>query len=234
MLIFLKLLIAHFIADFWLQPLSWIKAKEEKKFAAYQLYLHAASHGLLMMLFVWDLSFWKYALLLSVIHLLIDLAKVCLQSEKSKIFYFFLDQVLHFISILWVCSLAGAISFNFENSFNSKALLFLLFTVFLVNPVSIATQIVISQWAPQIEQQNNESLQNAGKYIGILERLLTFIFIISNHWEAVGFLLAAKSIFRFGDLKEAKDRKLTEYILIGTLLSFGCAILAGLIYVNVN
>jgi hypothetical protein len=43
------------------------------------------------------------------------------------------------------------------------------------------------------------------------------------------FLLAAKSIFRFGDLKKVKDRKLTEYVLIGTLLSFGIAILVGLI-----
>ena len=56
-----------------------------------------------------------------------------------------------------------------------------------------------------------------------------FCFIITNHFEAIGFLLAAKSIFRFGDLKEAKDRKLTEYVLIGTLLSFGIAILAGLV-----
>ena len=56
-----------------------------------------------------------------------------------------------------------------------------------------------------------------------------FCFIITNHFEAIGFLLAAKSIFRFGDLKEAKDRKLTEYVLIGTLLSFGIAILIGLL-----
>jgi hypothetical protein len=50
-----------------------------------------------------------------------------------------------------------------------------------------------------------------------------------GHFDAIGFLLAAKSIFRFGDLKEAKDRKLTEYVLIGTLLSFGIALLIGLL-----
>jgi hypothetical protein len=72
-------------------------------------------------------------------------------------------------------------------------------------------------------------LQNAGNYIGILERLFVFCFIITGHFEAIGFLLAAKSIFRFGDLKEAKDRKLTEYVLIGTLLSFGIAMLVGLL-----
>jgi hypothetical protein len=56
-----------------------------------------------------------------------------------------------------------------------------------------------------------------------------FCFILIGHFEAIGFLLAAKSIFRFGDLKEAKDRKLTEYVLIGTLLSFGVALLIGLL-----
>jgi hypothetical protein len=74
-----------------------------------------------------------------------------------------------------------------------------------------------------------ESLSNAGKYIGMLERLLVFIFIVTGHWEGIGFLLAAKSVFRFGDLKKSKDRKLTEYILIGTLLSFSIALAVGLL-----
>ena len=74
------------------------------------------------------------------------------------------------------------------------------------------------------------SLQSAGKYIGILERLLVFVFMIHNEWQAVGFLIAAKSVFRFGNLQEARDRKLTEYILIGTLLSFGIAILTGMYF----
>lgn len=63
----------------------------------------------------------------------------------------------------------------------------------------------------------------------MLERLLICCFILAGHFEAIGFLLAAKSIFRFGDLKEAQDRKLTEYVLIGTLLSFGIAIATGLL-----
>ena len=70
---------------------------------------------------------------------------------------------------------------------------------------------------------------NAGKYIGILERLLVFVFILVDHWEGVGFMIAAKSVFRFSDLAEAKQRKLTEYVLIGTLLSFGIAVLTGIL-----
>lgn len=75
-----------------------------------------------------------------------------------------------------------------------------------------------------------DSLLNAGWYIGVLERLFVFTFVVLNYWAGIGFLLAAKSVFRFGDLSRAKDRKLTEYILIGTLISFGLAILAALSY----
>lgn len=91
-------------------------------------------------------------------------------------------------------------------------------------PTSIIMKVIIAKWLPESDDESPKSLQNAGKYIGILERVLIFIFITTNHFEAVGFLLAAKSIFRFGELKEAHDLKLTEYVLIGTLLSFGIAI----------
>jgi hypothetical protein len=67
-----------------------------------------------------------------------------------------------------------------------------------------------------------------------LERLLAFIFIIVGHWEAVGFLMAAKSVFRFGDLKDSKSIELTEYILIGTLLSFGIAIITAIVFLQIG
>lgn len=86
----------------------------------------------------------------------------------------------------------------------------------------------MSNWAFK-EDKAEDSLENAGKYIGILERLFVFGFIVLNQWSAIG-LLTAKSVFRFSDLSRAKDRKLTEYILIGTLLSFGLAILIAVSY----
>jgi hypothetical protein len=91
---------------------------------------------------------------------------------------------------------------------------------------------IISKW-DLTEYNKEDTLKDAGAYIGILERLLVFIFIITNHWEGVGFLITAKSVFRFSDLSKAKDRKLTEYILIGTLISFGLAIVFGLGYQNI-
>ena len=43
------------------------------------------------------------------------------------------------------------------------------------------------------------------------------------------FLLAAKSIFRFGDLRQSDDKMRTEYVLLGTLFSFTLTIMLGLL-----
>lgn len=64
--------------------------------------------------------------------------------------------------------------------------------------------------------------------IGWTERTLIFLLIITSNLAAVGFILTAKSIFRYVDLKDSKDKKKTEYILIGTLLSFAFAVTIGL------
>jgi hypothetical protein len=47
--------------------------------------------------------------------------------------------------------------------------------------------------------------------------------------EAIGFLIAAKSILRFTDMKGNNLRKEAEYVLIGTLMSFTCSIITGLL-----
>ncbi len=66
-------------------------------------------------------------------------------------------------------------------------------------------------------------LPNAGKLIGNVERLLSLLFVLLGQYEAVGFIIAAKSILRFAEGDKAKS----EYVLIGTLLSFSIAIFVG-------
>jgi hypothetical protein len=228
MTVLLKLFLAHFIGDFLLQPASWVKAKEGKKIGAWQLYIHALLHGLLILLLMWNWHFWKWALLIAFVHLIIDSLKILLQNNANRRLLFFIDQALHFISVYLIWLWMEDKNFPFL-IFENTAFLFLVTSIiFLANPVSFAVKIFISKWTP--EYDDTASLQSAGKYIGILERLLVFLFIVINQWAAIGFLLAAKSIFRFGDLKESKDRKLTEYVLIGTLLSFSVAIFIGLLF----
>jgi len=57
---------------------------------------------------------------------------------------------------------------------------------------------------------------NAGRVIGILERMLIYLFILTNQFTTIGFILAAKSFARFYELEQ---REFAEYVLIGTLLS---------------
>ncbi|HOW91606.1 MAG TPA: hypothetical protein PK883_04745 [Anaerolineaceae bacterium] len=71
-------------------------------------------------------------------------------------------------------------------------------------------------------------LKEGGRIIGYLERLLIYVFILSGQFAGVGFLVAAKSIFRFGELKDSENRKQAEYIIIGTFTSFLLAILVSL------
>ena len=225
----IKLIIAHLIGDFFLQPNAWVKEKEIKKLKSPKLYLHVGVHIALVFLIFLSFGVWKVALLIGVAHLLIDALKLLFQTRKNARLLFFIDQVLHFISIVvvWNIFYKGSLDISFLNE--TKTWIVISGALFLTMPTSITMRVIIARWIPDNQPDSPKSLQNAGKYIGILERVLIFVFILTNHFEAVGFLLAAKSIFRFGDLKEAQDLKLTEYVLIGTLLSFGIAIVTAML-----
>ena len=56
--------------------------------------------------------------------------------------------------------------------------------------------------------------------IGQLERALILLFVLVGEPAAIGFLIAAKSVLRFGEVKEPRNRMEAEYIIIGTLASF--------------
>ena len=229
MILFIKLLLAHLLGDFTLQRNSWVIDKETKKHKSIYLYLHILLHGILAAILVGEIQFLPYALLIAITHGIIDLIKLHFQKNKTKRSWFVIDQVMHILVLIGVVHLYKGETIHFlwlNNQF------WVLFTgiLFLTKPTSILIKTIISIWNPESQNSHNEnSLSKAGNYIGILERLFVFCFILTGHFEAIGFLLAAKSIFRFGDLKEAKDRKLTEYVLIGTLISFGTAIATALI-----
>jgi hypothetical protein len=234
MILLIKLILAHLTGDFLLQPDGWVKAKETKKLGAYQLYLHAIVHFAIIMLLVWDIRFWKQAILLAGFHLITDIIKLFAQHKNSRRFWFFADQLVHFVLIYLVWIWYQEERLHFPNLDTEYVLLLITFVYALTQPASAIIRSVISKWSPATVGNNEDSLDNAGKTIGILERLFVFAFVLTGNLEAIGFLLAAKSVFRFGDLKESKDRKLTEYVLIGTLLSFGIALLAGVVFLKLN
>ncbi|QNM86481.1 DUF3307 domain-containing protein [Polaribacter pectinis] len=232
MLLFLKLLLAHIIGDFVFQPEKWVKDKEEKKIKSVKLYFHIAVHAVLLLVFLqFNLKeYWLGFIIVIVSHYIFDVLKLTFQNKKSKRTWFFIDQVLHLLVLFFMATLYFDFNLNFDDFFTGKILLLLIGILLITNVSSVIIKVFITQWNPENKIENDDSLAKAGRYIGILERLFVFVFVITNHWEAIGFLLAAKSVFRFGDLTSSKDRKLTEYILIGTLLSFGLAIIIGILY----
>lgn len=94
-------------------------------------------------------------------------------------------------------------------------------------PMGIVIAMLTRRW--QAESETGDGLRDAGRYIGMLERVLILTFIFMNQFSATGFLIAAKSVLRFGDIRDNSNRKGAEYILIGTMISFTVAIFTGLL-----
>lgn len=212
-----------------LQPSKWVVHKQIHKAKSKYFYAHILLHFGLAMLLVWNVDYLISILIIVVLHGVIDLLKLYTQKVfKNAALPFFIDQGLHILVLLIVVYFNGFwdMAIDFFNHLNWGLLTAV---VFLGFPSAIFMHKLMLPMSEQIPI-DHRSLPNAGKYIGMIERILVFIFILLNKWEAIGLLIAAKSVFRFNDLKESNNRKLTEYILIGTLLSFSMAILTGLAY----
>lgn len=191
---------------------------------------HSSIHAFVTYLFVSQWSNWIIPLVIFVSHFIIDSIKSSLKAKDIQAFV--IDQVAHLLVILalWLyitdCDLWQELQslLNVDNSMFWKLLIGY---ALMLKPSSLFMSLLLKRW--NVDDSFNNSLPNAGQWIGYLERILIFTFIISGSLDGVGFLLAAKSVFRFGDLNKAKDIKTTEYVLVGTLTSFTIAILTGFI-----
>ncbi|MGL4853418.1 MAG: DUF3307 domain-containing protein [Phocaeicola sp.] len=220
----LSLIMAHVIADFYLQRDKDCMQKQALKLKSPFLYLHAAIVGALSWLFVPTFSFAIWALTIALTHLAIDATK---SFFRPNLFSFLGDQFMH-LAIL----AATAILFKMEIGLpidgidlsQSLSIPLLLVVVLLVmKPTNILIKLVLEKYEIG-ETDVCKEIKNAGALIGSLERILTLIFVLIGQYGAIGFIIAAKSLLRFKDTDTAK----TEYVLAGTLLSFGVAVLGGI------
>ena len=69
----------------------------------------------------------------------------------------------------------------------------------------------------------------AGRWIGILERLLIFLLVLGDEAGAAALVVAAKAILRFPEISGDEPHLGAEYVLIGSLSSWLLAIAGGLI-----
>lgn len=230
----LQLILAHVITDFVMQSQKMITQKREKKARAPFLYFHAFLAGLLTYLIVQDWRMWVIPIIISVTHFFIDLWKLNKKNDSLK--YFLLDQFFHLIVLLLVwlyltsnfSEVLPFITYIFNSTVTLVVLVGYLIVIF---PVGFIIGKATQRWQEEIAGDEGKfpSLQKAGRYIGIFERILVLTFILTDNFAAIGLLIAAKSILRFSDKGKSGARKQTEYVLIGTLMSFSLTIIIGLL-----
>ena len=168
--------------------------------------------------------------MLTIIHFLTDILKSFFQikfkGKESN--YFFIDQIIHIVFLVlisfnyyYVCG----VSFLYDVPV--KLLAIIASFIICAKPANIFIKnifisLAISIPKPENKEDENNDLPNAGKLIGLMERFLVLALILVGQYSAVGLIIAAKSILRF------RDNKKNEYVLVGTLLSFGIATILGI------
>lgn len=219
--------IAHLCLDYFFQTDNLAKQKNTIGFKSSFLYWHALACFALAWLFSLQLGFALAAGIIATTHFLMDGFKRHLNNSKYFGRYsFFIDQAIHLIILTIVVVLFHkwhGINPSFDISINFKYLLIITGYLICLKPANIFIREVFK--VTEIQVSSDNEMPNAGKVIGVLERILTLTLIIVSQYSAVGFLIAAKSILRYGNNETLK----TEYVLIGTMLSFGIAVIAGIV-----
>lgn len=225
-LILVKLICAHILADFMFQTDAINSGKRLKgiRSVPYQL-LHSFIHAITAFVLLADWGVWFIPLIIFVSHFVIDILKC---KYGKGLISFLIDQFAHIavIVLLWYGYFAPSCDAVGETFAAPNFWLTLSAYLLMWKPASILLDMFLKQWTPDISK--SQSLPNAGQWIGFLERTLILTFVLIGSLEGVGFLLAAKSVFCFGELTKAKEIKITEYVMIGTLSSFVLALLVGI------
>jgi len=230
LLIALGLVLSHILVDFYLQPTSWVNAKQENKQNAWQLYVHALLSGILAIVCLWiftDQWFWLLLPVVAIPHFFIDLWKLHFGRD---IVGFILDQILHlshlFVILAWLSK-----PIQMDQSLILKLAIVVIGGLFLIVPAGLIIGLLTKRFHSNLSTKDKKkALPEAGRWIGILERLFIFIAILVGQFGAIGFLIGAKSILRYTDSRSVENPiRMSEYVLIGSLLSFLFAMITALI-----
>lgn len=251
--VFLALLTAHLLADFPLQP-EWVVKKKNKLWV---LGAHAAVVMGVTILVTGSTDPRVWAVV-GVTHAAMDFVKVHFM-RKGSLPAFALDQAVHVAVIAGVAAWCpNAVADGWYAWWPTEMKLFAYRTMAIssgviaavmvggiitkllltgVMPVAASTTVPTTPATPApampsaastvaTDPQDIAGLPRGGAHIGMLERGLILTFILIGQPEGIGFMLAAKSVLRFSD---RSARTHTEYVIIGTLASFGWSILVALV-----
>ncbi len=251
----LALLSGHFIGDFILQSDELVKKKGQ--FPGWLLW-HAFVVSATTWLFLGNWNAWWAAGVVLCIHFIIDWIKLLVTGKKTtqtiatageknemtrevskdNLSCFIGDQFLHILSIviLWLFTRKANMDefmanywLNFLGIQYTKILFILMAMAVSTRAISVVLQYQMARFAEGLKEKVKQGLPKGGETIGMLERILVFIFVLAGKPEGVGFVVAAKSVFRIGELTGQQDKEHAEYIMIGTLRSFTYALIIAFI-----
>ena len=217
---FVALLLAHVLADFVLQT-SWMaQAKAVRHVGAFAAHGAVVAVTAALALGAGGPQALAAVGTLCVAHLAIDLAKTWAPHGLGA---FLADQTAHLVSLAVVAGLmpelwatgawAGIAPLSGAMALAAGAVL-------AVRAGQFAVGLLMDGFGKPSGMETG--LPGAGAAIGVLERGLVFLLVIAGQPGGIGFLIAAKSILRFGTV--GSDREVSEYVIIGTLASFGWAL----------
>ena len=221
-----KLILAHLLTDFVFQRRKWIEERRSLHFRSPALYLHTLLTAATAWCFIgWQ--YWPVALVIFFTHTLADGWK---SYQNDEPVYFLIDQAFHLLVIAacwWFTFFDwSALLQAWQEGWGNTALLIPITAfVFLSFPCAYLVEQLTKRWSYAMDKTG--ALNDAGKWIGIIERLIILVLVMKGQFEAIGLIIAAKGIIRFNETNRT-ERK-TEYLLIGTLISFSIAIVTGLL-----
>lgn len=237
----LLFLMAHLLADFYLQS-EKMAQKKDRRFKS--LLLHSLVYSLVMMLLSGVLVLMGSSIHLltagfaiSALHLLIDAAKFALglkylqeSSQESKLSakFYITDQLLHIAVILTIIQFfyVRLYGFTLPSFVREDVIRWTLLVLLNAKPANVTFKKLFYPYVPDEPKQEKTNPPDtaprppqpgAGALIGSIERFLCLIFISLGQFAAIGLIYTAKSIARFE--KIGKDHRFAEYYLIGTLYS---------------
>lgn len=239
---------AHVISDFLIQSKNTVCEKTQFKLKGFIRHFFEVFITLIIIL-IFHYNFPDiilYTLLISALHIAIDILKVYIETKtkyKAKLFLF--DQFLHIVLVAFIIIFFN-IDFVTNSYFDRTALVFADISLinsskqFIVDILpkieltglvyilfSVGAGVFIGNFLIPFKKglDEDESSINTGKYIGIFERLIIITLTTLSQYGAIAFIIAAKSLARHEDLNK---RGFAEYYLLGTLLSIIIAVSGGL------
>lgn len=215
---FAALLLAHVLADFVFQ-FNWM-IERKRQFGVFLLHIVIVAVLSLAALG----GAWQLALLVAGAHLAVDAIKTYALPDGMRATFgaFMADQIAHLATIIaavlwWPGAAAAGLWAGWLPLLLVPALILSGF-ILTVRAGGHAVGLITAPYAQEFKKQG---LPKAGQMIGQLERAVIFLLILIGQPTGIGFLIAAKSLLRF---EATKEQRASEYVIIGTLTSFGWAL----------